>query len=165
MRIFGTTRLCTKQRRPSHGSVLMETVLVLPVLLALIGAVAQIATIYLAQVMTTYAAYNAARAALVHNPAEYPSVCRRAAEDSIGMNGAVRLAGVPQDAISMEDGKGVLPAVKATVEFDLPLAVPVVGKMFATFAGNSDVHPGFKLPYITLTSSAMLPKPWSTARY
>ena len=53
------------------GTVLMECVLVLPVLVTLIFAIAQFALIWYAQIMTHYAAYNAARAALVYNPAEY----------------------------------------------------------------------------------------------
>lgn len=53
------------------GTVLMECVIVLPILLLLIFAIAQFALIWYAQIMVNYAAYNAARAALVYNPAEY----------------------------------------------------------------------------------------------
>ena len=53
------------------GTVLMESVLVLPILTLLIFATVQFSLIWYAQLMTHYAAYNAARAALVYNPAEY----------------------------------------------------------------------------------------------
>ncbi len=54
-----------------RGTVLMETVLVLPILTLLIFAIVQFALIWYAQIMTHYAAYNAARAALVYHPGEY----------------------------------------------------------------------------------------------
>ena len=54
-----------------RGTVLMETVLVLPILTLLIFAIVQFALIWYARIMTQYAAYNAARAALVYHPGEY----------------------------------------------------------------------------------------------
>ena len=59
------------KQRCRVGTVLMECVLVLPLLTLLIFAVVQFSLIWYAQLMTHYAAYNAARAALVYNPAEY----------------------------------------------------------------------------------------------
>ena len=56
-----------------RGTVLMESVLALPILTLLIFAIAQFALIFYAQMVTHYAAYNAARAALVYHPAEYSS--------------------------------------------------------------------------------------------
>ena len=55
----------------SRGTVLMETVLVLPLLLMLITGVVQFARIWQAKVMTWYAAFNAARATLVYHPGDY----------------------------------------------------------------------------------------------
>lgn len=49
----------------------MESVLVLPLLLFLITGIFQLARFWQARLMTQYAAYNAARAALVYNPREY----------------------------------------------------------------------------------------------
>lgn len=63
-------RVATDSRR---GTVLMETVLVLPLLLSFMFAIVQFALIWYAQLMTHYAAYNAARAALVYHPSEYSS--------------------------------------------------------------------------------------------
>ena len=53
------------------GTVLMETVLVLPLLMTSMFAIVQFALVWYAQLMTHYAAYNAARAALVYHPSEY----------------------------------------------------------------------------------------------
>lgn len=55
----------------NHGSVLMECVLVLPLLLLLILGIAQFSHIWVAKLMTGYAAYSATRAAIVYNPADY----------------------------------------------------------------------------------------------
>ena len=60
--------------RDRSGTVLMECVLVLPLLTLLIFAIVQFALIWYAQIMTHYAAYNAARAALVYHPGEYREV-------------------------------------------------------------------------------------------
>lgn len=56
---------------PRSGTVLMEAVLCLPLLLLLVTGVVQFARIWEARLFTQYAAYNAARAALVYNPADY----------------------------------------------------------------------------------------------
>ncbi|MGN0833640.1 MAG: TadE/TadG family type IV pilus assembly protein [Kiritimatiellia bacterium] len=54
-----------------RGTVLMETLLTLPLLAALAFAIVQFSLVWYAQLMTHYAAFNAARAALVYNPSEY----------------------------------------------------------------------------------------------
>lgn len=64
----GTHPIGSVMRR---GTVLMECVLVLPLLTLLIFSIVQFALIWYAQIMTHYAAYNAARAALVYHPGEY----------------------------------------------------------------------------------------------
>lgn len=59
----------------SHaGTVLMECVLVLPLLTLLVFSIVQFGLLWYAQIMTHYAAYNAARAALVYHPGEYREV-------------------------------------------------------------------------------------------
>lgn len=57
--------------RDDGGTVLMESVLVLPLLLFLITGIFQMGRFWQARLFTQYAAYNAARAALVYNPREY----------------------------------------------------------------------------------------------
>ena len=54
-----------------RGTVLMEAVLCLPLLLFLVTGIVQFARIWEAKLMTRHAAYNAARAALVYNVADY----------------------------------------------------------------------------------------------
>lgn len=54
-----------------RGTVLMEAVLCLPLLLFLVTGIVQFARIWEAKLMTRHAAYNAARAALVYNVGEY----------------------------------------------------------------------------------------------
>ncbi len=49
----------------------MESILVLPLLLMLITGIFQFARFWQARLLTRYAAYNAARAALVYNPLHY----------------------------------------------------------------------------------------------
>lgn len=57
--------------RDSRGTVLMESILVLPLLLMLITGIFQFSRFWQARLLTRYAAYNAARAALVYNPLHY----------------------------------------------------------------------------------------------
>lgn len=57
--------------RDSRGTVLMESILVLPLLLMLIGGIFQFSRFWEAKLLTRYAAYNAARAALVYHPVHY----------------------------------------------------------------------------------------------
>lgn len=54
-----------------HGSVMLETVLVLPIFVLIIFFIIQITFVWTAKQMTYYAAYCGARAALVYNPADY----------------------------------------------------------------------------------------------
>ena len=49
----------------------METLIVMPPLTMLIFIIVQFSLVWYAQIMTHYAAYNAARAALVYHPSEY----------------------------------------------------------------------------------------------
>ena len=54
-----------------RGSVLMEFVIVAPMLLLLIFGIIQFAYIFMAKQLTFYAAYSAARTALVYNIKDY----------------------------------------------------------------------------------------------
>lgn len=68
-------------RTSRSGTVLTECVLVLPLLTLLIFAVVQFALIWYAQIITHYAAFNAARAALVYHPGEYREMNERGEGD------------------------------------------------------------------------------------
>ena len=75
--------------RDCGGTVLMESVLVLPFLLMLITGIFQFARFWQARLYTQYAAFNAARAALVYNPVHY-----RNGERFLERDGVVWLAAV-----------------------------------------------------------------------
>ena len=60
--------------RDEHGSIMLETVLVLPIFVLIIFFIIQITFVWTAKQMTYYAAYCGARAALVYNPADYHAV-------------------------------------------------------------------------------------------
>ena len=64
----------SKRTEPRSGTVLMEAVLCLPLILLLVTGIVQFSRIWEAKLFTHYAAYNAARAALVYNPADYANV-------------------------------------------------------------------------------------------
>lgn len=68
-------------RRGRRGSLLMEAVLCLPLLLALVSGIAQFARVWEARLFTWLAAYNAARATLVYNERDYSEV--RTVEETI----------------------------------------------------------------------------------
>ncbi len=55
----------------NRGSIMLETVLVLPIFVLIIFFLIQITFVWTAKQMTYYAAYCGARAALVYNPADY----------------------------------------------------------------------------------------------
>ena len=58
-----------KSRRVAHqrGQALLETVIVLPIMIFLILGALQLMMVQHGRIMTEYAAYNAARAGVVHN--------------------------------------------------------------------------------------------------
>lgn len=57
--------------RQDSGSIMMETVLVLPIFVMIVFFVIQMTFVWTAKQMTYYAAYCGARATLVYNPADY----------------------------------------------------------------------------------------------
>ena len=170
------------------GTVLMECVLVLPILISMIFAIAQFALIWYAHLMTHYAAFNAARAAVVHNPDDYSAVgvffedrgpCWMAAVETLAWvsssagSGGMRVPGWGIVSSSSRIGSQVRvsaaeslvdtderPVVRMKVEFDFPLHVPVIGHTIAKMV--SDPYRG---DFITLHAYSAVPKPWSTARF
>lgn len=57
--------------RNDRGSMMMESVLILPIFVLIIFFLIQMTFVWVAKQMTYYAAYCGARAALVYNPADY----------------------------------------------------------------------------------------------
>ena len=64
-----------KRFRSDRGSILMEFVIVAPMLLLLIFGIIQFSLIFMARELLYYAAYSAARTALVYNIRDYTRSC------------------------------------------------------------------------------------------
>ena len=138
-----------------QGSMMLEAVLVMPVFVFLVFLIIQASFVWTARQMTLYAAYCAARAALVYNPKDYSEndsgVAHKAACTVLSWiafsdkgsnpvkipttNGSYE---VPcsddvgsQVRVNIEEQTGGLPAVKATVDFKYPLFIPFGGLVFA----------------------------------
>lgn len=170
-------------RRPSPkaGTVLMEAVLCLPLLLLLITGIFQFARIWEARLFTLSAAHSAARAALVLNPADYrddkgvfypkETPIWAAAADVLAWVDAT----VPSESSSNWGFPGLGPApnsaglranvtidpsrswesngfVCVAIRFDLPLLYQIYDT--DSLGGSFE-----------LTERCILPKPWSTARH
>ena len=170
-----------------QGTVLMECVLVLPILTAMIFAIVQFALVWNAHLMTHYAAYNAARAALVYNPSDYSEngvffsakgPCWKAAVETLAWvsssvgDGGMPISGwgtVPSSSqisnqVRINTAESLLdsdsmPVIRMKVEFDFPLHVPFIGHVIAKCADPS------RSDAITLHAYSAVPKPWSTVRY
>lgn len=76
------------------GTVLMEAVLCLPLLLFLVTGIVQFSRIWEAKLLTRHAAYNAARAALVYNVADYGKTNRLGQIEFFARSGAAWAAAV-----------------------------------------------------------------------
>ena len=137
------------------GSVMLEAVIVLPVFVFILFLLIQATFVWTARQMTVYAAYCAARAALVYNPKDYSAndsgVAHKAActvlswisfsdkgSNPIKISTSTGTYDVPcsddignQVRVSIEEESGGLPAVKATVDFKYPLIIPFGGIVFA----------------------------------
>ncbi len=147
--------------RNEQGSILMEFILVMPVLVLLIFGIAQFSLIWVARLMTYYAAYSGARTAIVYHPEDYSAPDRgpvhRAACVAlswIGMSAGGNGVEVPgwgsvpgsgdigrQVRISVEEmqQRGI-PAVKVTVHFEFPLLIPYAGEIIAYMAGGHESY-------------------------
>ena len=132
-------------RAPAAGAVMLEFVLAFPLILTLILACMQFAHIWMAKQVVHYAAFCAARAALVCEAGEYDRAAQQAAEQVCawidrGMTGGERDKRIP--------GWGDIPGsggvgrktrvtiekvgrwnVKATVENDFAMVFPLAGPM------------------------------------
>ncbi|MDD4019537.1 MAG: pilus assembly protein [Kiritimatiellae bacterium] len=136
---------CGKAGRSSAGSVMLEFVLAFPVILTLILACMQFAHMWTARQVVQYAAFCAARAALVCESGEYQEAGRQAAEQVCAWIVLGKNAGEQDKKIP---GWGVIPGsgavkrktkvkmeqigswnVKATVTHDFAMVFPLVGPM------------------------------------
>ena len=81
--------------KDARGSMLLESVLVLPIFILIVFFIIQITFVWTAKQMTYYAAYCGARAALVYNPADY---CAEQQEDGSWQSGGFISRGVVHQA-------------------------------------------------------------------
>ena len=87
-----------------RGSVLMETVIAMPVLLLLIFGVIQFAHIWTARQMTAYAAYCATRAVMIVPPEEQKTAAQNAAEVALSW---MNLADSKNDDVTIPGWGGI----------------------------------------------------------
>ena len=146
-----------------QGSVLAEFVIVMPILVFMIFGTIQISMVWMARLMTRYAAYCAARTAIVYHPKDYTDKqqsgpVHRAAcivlawtGMSNGESSNILIHGwgngsIPgsidiakQVSVKVEDvteNSQTLPAKKAIVTFHYPLVIPYAGSLIAHFANG-----------------------------
>ena len=141
------------KRRRDTGSVLMEFILVMPILLFLIFGLLQFSLIWMARLMTHYAAYSAARAAIVYPEADRARMAQLAAEIAISKSQVPGLekwfgiegpepekigsrVGVTCEDMLGSDGSGIR-AIKATVTFRYPLMIPYAGSIIGYMAAGN----------------------------
>ncbi len=122
---------------------MLEFILCFPLVLTLIFGAAQFAHLWLARQVVSYAAYCAARAALVCHESEYQQAAQQAAERVCAWIVVGQGASEPPEQVP---GWGAVPGsgsvgrktrvkveklddwnIKATVSFDFGLAMPIVG--------------------------------------
>ena len=148
------------------GSVMLEFVIAFPVILVLMFACIQFAHIWIAKMVTHYAAYCAARTALV---------CKDTDEFQTGPSSAATLVCNnivvdPNSDTTVTDVSGSGPTnVTARVSHTFSLIAPIVGQMIALginpwdqTAASSGNTGSSVFPTITLTESVTLPKPYVT---
>ncbi len=150
------------------GTALMEFVLIMPIFCFTIFCIIQLSLVCMAKQLTHYAAYSAARAAIVYNPAEYSDggkfysnkgVVHRAACTALswlgqmpgGPNrlnvpgwGEVPGSGYISQQVFIDPNRSEIftdvPAVKVTVVFRYPLHIPFAGSIIGYFnaGGKAD---------------------------
>ena len=145
------------ERRTRRGSILMETVLVLPLLFLLIFVIIQFAHIWIAKQMTAYAAYCATRAIMVVPPSEQQNAAENAAKVALAW---ICIADDGQEGVFVPgwgkvNGSGSVserlevfiqnnglqdsdPNASVEVRFKFPLIIPgmMVNKIIANFAAD-----------------------------
>ena len=144
-----------------RGTALMEFVLIMPIFVFMIFCIIQLSLVCMAKQLTHYAAYSAARACIVYNPAEYSDggkfytnkgVAHRAACTALswlgqmpgGENplnvpgwGAVPGSGYISQQVLIDPSRSQIftdvSAVKVTVVFRYPLHIPFAGSIIGYF--------------------------------
>lgn len=148
-----------------RGSIMLETVLVMPILLLLFFGIVQFSQIWTARQMTAYAAYCATRAIMVAPPNEQKSAARNAAEVALSwINiagphdgevtipgwGKVNGSGRSNIRTAVEIGSNgesdEIAAVKVTFKFPLMIPGMAVNKIIASAAKGAELVTNNKRP-------------------
>lgn len=177
-------------KRRESGSVMLESVMVLPILLLLIFFLIQLSFLLLAKQMTYYAAYCGARAALVYNPQDYSgnggvvhrAACTVLAWISQSTTGSEPLT-IPSDSgeyriprsenienqVSVEIQEGLqtdnTPIVTVTVNFQCPLLIPIGGRTIAWLSGAGDSVDQYGWHTVPIREFCSLAKPYRTETF
>jgi len=176
-----------------RGSVLMEFVLTMPIMIVLLMLVLQFGLVWIAREQTAYAAYCAARSSLSYAPIDQPAAANNAAYLALawvhGASAGGILLSIPgwgtipnsggmDKWVSVDlgnaRGQNKQGRCVATVTYDYPLGVPVAARLISAI--NSRMKTDITLVgiqadeakknghyYITLTETCVLPIPYSCA--
>lgn len=160
----------TSSSRAESGAVMLEFVIAFPVVLVLMLACFQLAHLWIAKMVVHYAAFCAARSALVRPVGEYSAAGQQAAEQVC--TNCMNYSILHQKSPPVFTDKPFL-YVTAEVKADFSLVSPIVGPIIAWGLKPSDqtfpwwittdgVTTSSPYPTITLTESVTLPKPYIT---
>jgi hypothetical protein len=181
-----------RHKKGASGTVLMEFIMAFPIVLTLMLAVVQFAHICIARQVVHYAAYSAARTAMVTTEAEAPAAATNAAaricsaitlsESVDEYNNRIGAAGGDPAAFIAARRKTRATVtmapdqwnIKATVYHNFGLVVPIVGQMLGwglTLWGDNAYQEqrndlgaadAIDYPHIKLTETVLMSKPYKT---
>jgi len=167
--------------RRRAGAVMLEFIVSFPIILMLILGAIQIAHVWLARVVVHYAAYCAARTAMVSMDNEYLPAARNAAEQVLswvhvgqesgrtvpGWGNIPGSGGVAADTLSVTITETPDWNVRAEVQYRFNLITPIIGPLMANAVSPQlNLIPtdtgdwGIPFPQILLTETVYLPKPF-----
>lgn len=157
---------------------MIEFVVAFPMVLILMLGVVQVSHLWMARLTCHYAAYCAARSALVSSTlADAQPAAQRAAEHILAWIAVGERLGETLPGWGNIPGSGGVDAmtrvtlrenpqwnIEARVEFDFGLIVPIVGPMMAMANPAGEWYEtgdwGYPLPTMTLTETVTLPRPY-----
>lgn len=160
--------MSTSHSDNDRGSMLLEFILVMPILILLIFGIVQFSLILMAKQLTQYAAFCAARAAIVYNPADYRSPNAPKGGGFYTSSGPVFNAaskalsafkafshGTSQ-AVSIDANQSAdlqeaanIPAVKVAVSYKYPLLIPYAAEVIGYLHAGGDAKESWDITGFT----------------
>jgi Flp pilus assembly protein TadG len=167
------------RRRTEGGQVIVEYAIVFPILLLLTLLIIQLAHLFVAKQVVSYASFCAARAALVGE--DYAAAARMvcsliAGPSGVGTGATVTVPGwgplrgsaasaVKTQAASLSNVPTPYPATTIEVTHDFELQVPVANSVTYSlgeiFLESGDLDYTYGVPHIRIRSRSTLSRPWS----